>query len=51
MAALAARMRELGVPVEEDAVTRWGARGDGTSIYVRDPDGNTVELKAYPPGA
>ena len=28
-------------------VTRWGARGDGLSLYVRDPDENTVELKRY----
>ncbi len=27
------------------AETRYGARGDGPSIYVRDPDGNTIELK------
>ena len=26
----------------------WGAHGDGTSVYVRDPDGNQVELKTYP---
>ena len=26
---------------------RWGARGDGTSVYVTDPDGNTVELRSY----
>ena len=27
--------------------TRWGARGDGRSVYVADPDGNTVELRSY----
>lgn len=27
--------------------TRWGAQGDATSVYVRDPDGNVVELRKY----
>jgi catechol 2,3-dioxygenase-like lactoylglutathione lyase family enzyme len=33
--------------VIEGPVRRFGARGDGTSLYVRDPDGNTVELRYY----
>lgn len=28
--------------------TRYGARGEAQSIYVLDPDGNTVELRWYP---
>jgi catechol 2,3-dioxygenase-like lactoylglutathione lyase family enzyme len=34
-------------PVVDGPATRFGARGDGTSLYVRDPDGNTVELRYY----
>jgi len=30
------------------AATRYGAEGDGPSIYVTDPEGNTVELKGPP---
>jgi catechol 2,3-dioxygenase-like lactoylglutathione lyase family enzyme len=26
---------------------RFGARGDGTSLYVRDPEGTVVELRHY----
>ena len=33
--------------VLDGPATRFGARGDGTSLYVRDPDGNTVELRHY----
>jgi glyoxylase I family protein len=29
-----------------DAVQRYGAGGFGLSIYIEDPDGNTIELKA-----
>jgi catechol 2,3-dioxygenase-like lactoylglutathione lyase family enzyme len=28
-------------------VRRFGARGDGTSLYVRDPEGTVVELRPY----
>ena len=34
--------------VLEGPVDRYGARGDAQSIYVQDPDGNTVELRWYP---
>ncbi len=27
---------------------RYGARGDGWSVYVLDPDDNVVELRSYP---
>ena len=30
--------------------TRYGAEGQGPSIYVTDPEGNTVELKVPPGG-
>jgi catechol 2,3-dioxygenase-like lactoylglutathione lyase family enzyme len=31
-----------------DVTSRYGARGNGPSMYLRDPDGNTVELKGPP---
>ena len=34
--------------VVEGPATRWGARGNATSLYIHDPDGNTVELRYYP---
>ncbi len=33
--------------VVEGPATRYGAQGDGTSVYVRDPDGTVVELRHY----
>ncbi|MFB6395112.1 VOC family protein [Polymorphospora lycopeni] len=35
----------------EGPVGRFGARGDATSVYVADPDGNSVELRWYPQDA
>ncbi|MGF1629904.1 MAG: VOC family protein [Kiloniellaceae bacterium] len=28
-----------------EVVQRYGAEGDGPSVYINDPDGNTIELK------
>ena len=36
-----------GVAVGE-IVSRYGAEGDGPSLYIEDPDGSTVELKGPP---
>jgi len=36
-----------GVPVEEGPVSRTGATGPITSLYVRDPDGNLIEISTY----
>jgi len=36
-----------GVAIEEGPVSRTGARGPITSVYVRDPDRNLVELSNY----
>jgi len=35
------------VEVVDGPATRFGAQGDGTSLYVRDPDGLVVELRHY----
>jgi catechol 2,3-dioxygenase-like lactoylglutathione lyase family enzyme len=42
--ALRARLAAAGVEAGEVA-TRYGAEGLGPSLYLKDPDGNTVELK------
>jgi len=44
---LAAHLRSHGVEPGEVG-TRYGAEGNGPSMYVRDPDGNVVELKGPP---
>src|SRR5215469_9950439 len=43
-AALAAHLRQHGIEVAE-VKERYGAEGYGPSLYISDPDGNTVELK------
>jgi catechol 2,3-dioxygenase-like lactoylglutathione lyase family enzyme len=48
-AALRAHFASHGVEAGEVA-TRYGAEGHGPSLYLQDPDGNTVELKGPPDG-
>jgi len=31
-----------------DIATRYGAEGEGPSMYIKDPDGNVIELKGPP---
>lgn len=45
--ALSRQLRERGIEPGEVA-TRYGAEGNGPSMYLRDPDGNVVELKGPP---
>lgn len=45
--ALMKRLADARIDIEAGPMTLSGARGDGTSIYVRDPDGNRVELRHY----
>jgi len=45
--AIASHLREHGASPGE-VEQRYGAEGEGPSIYVADPDGNTVELKGPP---
>jgi catechol 2,3-dioxygenase-like lactoylglutathione lyase family enzyme len=38
-------MAEHGVAVHGEVQNNFGAEGNGPSIYIADPDGNTIELK------
>jgi catechol 2,3-dioxygenase-like lactoylglutathione lyase family enzyme len=42
-----AHLEGLGVPIELGPVPRFGARGEGTSVYFRDPDRSLLELISY----
>jgi len=45
---LVAHLAAQGIPIEEGPVERTGAQGPIVSVYVRDPDGNLIELSNYP---
>jgi len=40
-------LRARGIRVEAGPMTRGGAKGPGTSVYFRDPDGTLLELISY----
>ena len=42
-----AHLERCGVEVELGPLPRNGARGEGTSVYFRDPDGSLLELISY----
>ncbi len=45
--AILADLASKGVAIEREPGLRSGARGDGMSVYVRDPDDNQVEIRWY----
>jgi len=42
-----AELEAKGIEIESGPKKRSGARGDGTSVYIHDPDGNQVEIRCY----
>jgi catechol 2,3-dioxygenase-like lactoylglutathione lyase family enzyme len=47
IAGAVAHLEARGVRVEAGPMTRGGAKGRGTSVYFRDPDGSLLELISY----
>jgi glyoxylase I family protein len=47
--AIYAHLNQYGVKAEEIS-SRYGAEGEGPSLYLSDPEGNIVELKGAPWG-
>lgn len=43
-------LRANAIEIIGEPAMRYGARGMGLSIYIRDPEGNVVELKQMPHG-
>jgi len=47
MEELKSKFEAMGVGIQAGPGQRWGSHGDGTSLYVYDPDDNVVELRHY----
>ena len=42
-----AHLKKHGVTIERGPLERFGAKGPGTSVYFRDPDGSLMEFMSY----
>ena len=42
-----AHLKRHAVPIELGPVKRQGAKGEGTSVYFREPDGSLLEFMSY----
>ena len=42
-----AHLKKHGIEVERGPMQRFGAKGQGTSVYFRDPDGSLMEFISY----
>jgi extradiol dioxygenase family protein len=45
--ALLARLDRAAVEMDAGPMTLWGAHGNATSYYLRDPEGNHLEIRCY----
>ena len=48
MGQVARMLKDSGVELMGEPAMRYGARGMGLSVYIRDPEGNVIELKQMP---
>lgn len=46
--ALQQHLQRCGITATGPVAVNFGAAGDGPSLYIRDLDGNVIELKGYP---
>ena len=47
MDGLKRQFQTLGIEIQAGPGPRWGAHGNGTSLYVYDPDNNVAKLRYY----
>jgi extradiol dioxygenase family protein len=44
---LLARLARAAVKMDAGPMTLWGAHGNATSYYLKDPEGNQLEIRCY----